>query len=175
MSDHALPVSVVWHGMFGISAQRSNEHSFQLSALDDAQSVQIAIELASVREAVAARADRSTLPSSIIRNPHTSFQLDYIVERRWRSYANMIRRAARFVADQPLDLFILSDVSTAEGAILSRLYRRRGTRVIVSLHSGWPCDPNWATWDASDTAMVPRNQHPGQALSGMADVHVIGL
>jgi hypothetical protein len=168
----------VWSGLdpFGISAQHSHEHSFHVSALDDEQSVQIAAELATVREAVAARADRSTLPSSIIRNPHASFQLDYIVERRWRSYANMIHRAAGFVADHPLDLFILSDAFTAEGAILSRLYRRRGTRVLVSLHSGWPCDPNWATWDASDAAMVPSKSaaHRVKALSGMADVHVIG-
>jgi hypothetical protein len=161
---------------YGVSAQNANEHTCYLSALDDDESAAVRSELEELRAAVNERAARSTLPSCVIRNPYFDFQLDYIVKRRWLSYANMIRRATRFVADHPLDIFILSDHFTAEAAILARLYRRRRTRVLVSLHSGWPCDVNWATWESSDAAVLPSKSAARriQALSRMDDVHVGG-
>ena len=117
---------------------------------------------------------RSRVASSEI---HTwIFNSTIIFTRRWLSYANMIRRAARFVAKTPLDLFIHSDHFTPEGAILARLYRRRRTRVIVTLHSGWPVDRDWASWDSSDSAMVPSKTCADQIreLSGMSDVFITG-
>ena len=169
----------IWSGedAYGASNQGANEYICRLSPFDDDQSAVVASELTDLRRAVADRSHRSTLPASVIRNPHLTFQLDHILGRRWLSYANMIRRAARFVPDHPLDLFILSDHFTAEGAILSRLYRRRRTRILISPHSGWPCDANWATWESSDAAMMPSRSAAIRikALSGMCDVHVTGI
>src|SRR4029077_5826250 len=119
----------------------------------------------------------SSLPGSLINNTHLDFQFDYIFARRWLYYANMIRRAGQFVAETPLDLFIHSDHFTAEGAILARLYRRSGTRIIVTLHSGWPVDRNWASWDSSDCAMVPSKSCAERIrqLSGISSIFIMGV
>ena len=153
-----------------------NEFVYRLSAADGEWSTAVSAQLADLRRQFFERRSLSTVPSCIIRNPHLDFQFDYIFTRRWLSYANMIRRAARFVAKTPLDLFIHSDHFTPEGAILARLYRRRRTRVIVTLHSGWPVDRDWASWDSSDSAIVPSKTCADQIreLSGMSDVFITG-
>ena len=136
----------------------------------------MASQLASLRIKIAENTQRSTLPASIISNSHLDFQVDYIVKRRWLSYANMIRRGARFVSQTPLDMLILADHFTAEGAILAQLYRRTRTRILIALHSAWPCDRNWATWAQADTAIVPYKSAASRLreLSGISQIHVTG-
>jgi hypothetical protein len=153
-----------------------NEHIHRLSAADGEWSTAVSEQLVELRRLFFERRSLSTVPSCIIRNPHLDFQFDYIFTRRWLSYANMIQRAVRFVAKTPLDLFIHSDCFTPAGAILARLYRRKMTRVIVTLHSGWPVHPNWASWDSSDSAMVPSKSCADRIrkISGMSDVFITG-
>jgi hypothetical protein len=157
-------------------ARSADEYIYTVAGTDVQESTAAASELADLRAAISDRSDRSTLPSSVIRNPHLRFQMDYLVERRWLSYANMIRHATTIVSNCPLDLFVLTDHFTAEGAILSHLYRRDGTRVLIWPHSAWPCDVNWATWESSDTAVMPSKSSAArlQALSGMRAVYVAG-
>jgi hypothetical protein len=160
----------------GGSRGRSCEFEFTLSGADDQWTPAMASQLSSLRIKIAEHLQRSTLPASIIRNPHLEFQIDYIITRRWLSYANMIRRAARFVSQTRLDLLILSDHFTAEGAILARLYRRRRTGILISLHSAWPVDRNWAAWEPSDRAIVLYRTAAARLreLSGMSEIHVTG-
>ena len=154
----------------------SNQYIYRLSAADGEWSTEVSAQLENLRRQFFERRYLSTVPSCIIRNPHLDFQFDYIFSRRWLSYANMIRRAACFIAKTPLDLFIHSEHFTPEGAILARLYRRRRTRIMVTLHSGWPADGDWASWDSSDSAMVPSKTCADQIreLSGISDVFVTG-
>jgi len=161
---------------FDGSVAGTNECVYHLSAADGEWSATVVAELVDLRTRFLERRALSTLPNCIIDNPHLDFQFDYIFTQRWLSYANMIWHAVRFVAETPLDLFIHSDHFTAEGAILARLYRRRGTRVIVTLHSDWPCDRNWASWTSSDCVMVPSKTCADKirALSGVSDVFVTG-
>jgi hypothetical protein len=160
----------------GGSRGRSCEFAFTLSGEDDQWSPAMASQLADLRTKIAENVQCSSLPASIIRNPHLQFQIDYIIGRRWLSYANMIRRAAHFVSQTRLDLLILADHFTAEGAILARLYRRARTRILISLHSAWPVDRNWAAWEQSDTAIVPYRTAAARLreLSGMTEIHVTG-
>ena len=158
------------------TGKSADEYLACLSDLADHETAAVETELMGLWTALNERSNRSTLPAAVIGNPQRGFQLDYVVRRRWRSYANMIRRASRLVSARPLDLFIMSDHFTPEAAILARLYRRRGTRILVSPHSMWPCDLNWATWESSDAAVMPSRSaaHRLRTLSGMRDVHVAG-
>ncbi len=160
----------------GATRTNTDEYLARLSDLDDHETAAVETELAGLWTALNERSSRSTLPAAVIGNPHLGFQLDHVVRRRWRSYANVIRRASRLVAAHPLDLFIMSDHFTPEAAILARLYRRRRTRILVAPHSRWPCDPNWATWESSDAAVMPSRSAAErlQTLSSMREVHVAG-
>ncbi len=137
----------------GLISQPDN--FFRLSDADGPWSQRIAARLDRLYEAFRRCRERSSLPEAIVRNPRLDFQFEYIIRRRWRAYANMIERAKQYVRDVPLDLFIHSDHFTAEGAILSRLYARRRTPVLIALHSSYPCDRNWASWRSGDRAMAP--------------------
>jgi hypothetical protein len=179
---HKLSSSILVYSFWGMPptfydrGPERNEYVYRLLAADGEWSTAVTAQLADLRRQFFERRPLSTVPSCIIRNPHLDFQLDYLFTRRWLSYANMIRRAARFVAKTPLDLFVHSDCFTPESAILARLYRRRRTRVIVTLHSGWPVDRNWASWVSSDSAMVPSKTCADRIreLSGMSEVFITG-
>jgi Glycosyltransferase Family 4 len=178
LGDPLLVLPSVWEMWSTLYDHRpeSNEYIYRLSAADGEWSTAVSTQLASLRGQFFERRFFSTLPSCIIRNPYLNFQFDYVFARRWLSYANMIRRAACFVAKTPVDLFIHSDHFTPEGAILARLYRRKRTRIVVTLHSGWPVNRNWASWDSSDSAIVPSKTCADQLrqLSGMSDVFITG-
>ena len=154
----------------------TNEYVYRLSPVDGEWSTEYKVRLAELRRQFLERRTLSTLPDCIIANSYLDFQFEYILTRRWLSYANMICRAVRFVAETPLDLFIHSDHFTAEGAILSRLYRRTRARILVTLHSDWPCDRNWASWHSSDSAMAPSRSCAEKIrnLSGMSEVFITG-
>jgi hypothetical protein len=149
---------------------------FRLSAADGNWSQRIANRLDKIYKKFLSRRGQSTLPDSIIRNAHLDFQFEYIIRRRWRAYANMICRGKQLVRDIPLNLFIHSDHFTTEGAVLSRLYRKRGTKILISLHSNYPCDQNWASWHRDDRAMVPSESASIRLsqLSGIKEIYKTG-
>jgi hypothetical protein len=153
-----------------------DQYTYHLSGVDGEWSTAIAVRLKDLHDHFLKARTLSTLPDCIIANPHLDFQYEYIFMRRWLAYANMISRAVRFFAKTSPDLLVISDHFTAEAAILARLFRRSGTRVLVALHSGWPCDLNWASWASSDSAMVPSNScaHRIRELSGMTNIFVTG-
>ncbi len=119
----------------------------------------IAAGLAGVWHDINEKRSKSTLPHYIIQNPFLDFQFDYIINRRWMSHAKIIQGAARYVSNHPLDVLIIPEHFTIEGAILSSLYRRTGTRIIISPHSSWPVP--FASWthenSASDLSVVWSN------------------
>ena len=162
----------VWE--HGLSPGQAEE--FQLSSADGDWSEDVSSRLAKLYGEFDRRRNRSSLPDAIVRNRHLNFQFEYIIRRRWRAYANMIHRGKRLVRDVPLELFIHSDHFTGEGAVLSRLYRREGTPVLISLHSKYPCDRNWASWDCSDRAMTPSRSAGARLreISGMREVTTTG-
>ncbi|TCK42748.1 hypothetical protein B0G84_1049 [Paraburkholderia sp. BL8N3] len=136
--------SKVW-GMPPLGAALESEREFEvfLSSSEVPSSADYARDLGKLRDQIMERRARSLLPGCIVDNPYLQFQFDHIVTRRWLGYANLIRRAVDFVKATPLDLFIHCQHFTAEGAILARLYERKGTRIMATQHSGWPVDPNW--------------------------------
>jgi hypothetical protein len=152
------------------------ELEYQLSDQDGDASSDFAAGLESLWARIRHSWPRSTLPGSIAVNGPVGAQFEYIVTRRWLGYANMISRASRFVRQVPLKLFIHSEAFTAEGAILSSLYRRAGTRILVASHSNWPGDRNWATWKSSDQAIVVSHSARRRLydLSGMRHISVVG-
>jgi hypothetical protein len=154
----------------------SQDDWFSLSAADGDWSERIAGQLENLCKDFCERRVGSTLSDSIIRNPYLTFQFEYIIRRRWLAYANMIHHGKQLVRDLPLDLFIHSDVFTAEGAVLSRLYRRKGTKILISLHSSYPCDLNWASWERSDQAMAPSKSASVRLrqISGMKNIFRTG-
>lgn len=111
-------------------------------------------KLAELWREIRERWTRSKVPESIKANPHAQFQMEYIVRRRWLAYANMIDRAAQYVANTPLDVFVHADTFTAEGAILANLYRRSGARIVVAPHTQWPCDAHWSARERTDAGLV---------------------
>lgn len=116
-----------------------------------------AADLSALWQTVERRLPQSSLSPGITQNPRLRFQFQYIIEKRWRWYAAMVRAARRLVAHTTLDVFIHSDHFTAEGAILAHFYRRQGTPIIVAPHSAWPCDPNWSVRQSSDFGIAFRH------------------
>ena len=143
-----------------------------MSAADGDWSKRVSDELEELYRKFCLRRERSTLPHVIVRNAHLDFQFQYIIRRRWLAYANMIHRGRQLVRDIPLKIFIHSDHFTAESAVLSRLYRKRGTKILVSLHSNCPCDRNWASWDRSDLALAP-SKSAAARLQQMSDIQKV--
>ncbi len=170
------PQTFVFRSTWNPGLLWSEENCFRLSAADGEWSERIAARLDRLYKEFCRRRARSTLPDSIIRNPYLDFQFEYIIRRRWHAYANMIRRGKRLVRKLPLNLFIHSDHYTAEGAVLSRLYRKQGTRILISLHSNYPCDLNWASWHRSDRAMAPSKSASMRLsqLSGIKEIYRTG-
>jgi len=88
----------------------------------------------------------------------------------------MIYRATTLAKSIPLDLLIHADHFTAEAAILASVYRRRRTRVLVGLHSGWPVDPEWAIHHPSNIGVT--NSHTAavrlEQISGMSKIFISG-
>jgi hypothetical protein len=161
------------------AARRSSagELTYCLSAAPGPWSSEITTRLCDLRDEISTRSSRSTLPGCIIRNPYMDFQWDYVIRKRWLAYANMIFRAAEFAKAVPLDLLIHADHFTAEAAILARMYRKRKARILVSPHSAWPVDSNWALHNhPSDMGMTASHSAAEnlKALSGMAKVFVAG-
>ena len=117
------------------------------------------------RQAFWHRIGRSSLPACLRDNPYLRFQFDYILTRRWFTYACYIYSAARFVRDNPLDLLIYSDHFIAEGAILAALYRRAGARTAIATHSIHACDAPFVAWHPTDSAIVRSGFAARQALS----------
>jgi hypothetical protein len=155
----------------------AGELTYCLSAAPGPWSTDITARLCELRHQISSRSSRSTLPGCIIRNRYMEFQWDYVIKNRLLAYANMIFRAAEFAKAVPLDLLIHADHFTAEAAILARLYRKRNTRILVSPHSGWPVDSNWALHNhPSDMGMTASHSAAEnlKALSGMAKVFVAG-
>lgn len=114
----------------------------------------IADKLSGLRRNIAQKIGASSLPACIRDNRYLDFQLDHIVMKRWLGYARLIRQAAAFVKKYPLDLLICSDHFTAEGAVLSHLYRREGTPIMTAPHSSWPVDINWRSPRHVDYALA---------------------
>lgn len=171
-ADSTVLFGSTWHQGRVLEGERL----YRLSAADGEWSEGVARQLDSLFAEFRRRRNRSTLPAAIIRNPRMDFQFEYIFTRRWRAYANMIRRGRKLVRDLPLDLFVHSDHFTAESAVLSRLYRRRGARVLISLHSSYPCDKNWASWHKDDAAITPTRSAAARLaqISGMKQVAATG-
>jgi hypothetical protein len=111
-------------------------------------------KLHELRKRIAKKISSSALPACIRDNRYLDFQFDHIVMRRWLGYARLIRQASAFVKERPLQLLIRSDHFTAEGAVLSHLYRRAGTPVMVAPHSSWPVDINWRAPRHADFALA---------------------
>ena len=166
-----------WEPATKASCISGGELTYCLSAAQGPWSTEIANRLRDLRTQITSRSARSTLPDCIIRNPYMEFQWDYIINGRWMAYANMIFRGAELVEAVPLDLFIHADHFTAEAAILARQYRRRKTRILVSPHSGWPVDSDWALrTQPSDFGVAGSHSAADhlKALSGMSKVFVAG-
>jgi hypothetical protein len=161
----------------GEGAQSSSvEKLCALTGDDGPWSERIAGRLSDLLTQIRMRRSHSTLPDCIIRNHHLDFQWDYVVRIRWLGYANMIKRAQSLIKVVSPDLLIHSDHFTVEAAILSALCRRRGARVLVTLHSGWPVDPDWALLDPSDLGITPSHSAAERLkqLSGISRVFVKG-
>ena len=141
-----------WGGSLVFSGQFSRQ--FQLSDGDQENTAEMAEQFGTLWRSFRSRRHQSTLPECLIGNSYLDFHWEYIITRRWLSYANMIHQAKSLTAQLPLRLFIHSDVFTAEGAILAHFYRQAGTKILVAPHSWWPCDKNWGTWKRSDSAIV---------------------
>ena len=149
---------------------------FRLSAADGPWSERISGRLAKLFEEFRRRRVRSSLPEPIIQNNRLDFQFEYIIRLRWLAYANMIHHGKQLVREVPLDVFVHSDHFTAEAAVLSRLFRKQGTKILIALHSEYPCDRNWACWDRSDRAIAPCKSAAARLrqISAMQEIFVTG-
>lgn len=124
------------------------------STRDASRDGDIAGKLRELRNSIERKIAASSLPACIRDNRHLDFQIDHIVMKRWLGYARLIRQAVEFVREHPLDLLIRSDHFTAEGAVLSHLYRKAGTPVMTVPHSSWPVDLNWRSPRHTDFALA---------------------
>lgn len=170
----------LFYSPWAVSAPRSTtdeQEEAMLTAEDRAWSVAIAGRLAELRKILDQRRDRSSLPDHVIRNPHLDFQFDHILLRRWLVIADIARRAARHVEAHPLKIFINPEMANWEGMVLSALYRRQGTKILVAPHSGWPGQTFDASWRPGDWAMVYSRLGTLrlEALSGLDRVYTIGM
>jgi len=122
------------------------------------------------------RRHASTLPPCLVQNRFLDFQHDYVIKRRWHAYGKLIAGAATVVRERPLDLFIMSDVWTAESCALATFYRRAGTPILIAPHSGWPVSVPWGSWAPRDTAMVWSRSAKDRLCqySGMTAISVTG-
>jgi hypothetical protein len=122
------------------------------------------------------RRRRSSLPLSLASNPYLEFQWEFIIRRRWLSYAGMIRNAKLVAAQFPLRLFLhCCDTATIEGSALAHFYRRAGTKILLAPHSLWPSDKNWRFVEESDSAFVffRGARRRLQRIAGLSEVYVV--
>ncbi|WP_233880388.1 hypothetical protein [Paraburkholderia flagellata] len=153
--DALLFASETWGTPLPNSADSAVSKSVvTFSSQDASRDDDIGPKLHELRKRISKKISSSSLPACIRDNRYLDFQFDHIVTKRWLGYARLIRQASALVKERPLELLIRSDHFTAEGAVLSHLYRRAGTPVMVALHSSWPVDINWRSPRHSDFALA---------------------
>ena len=121
------------------------------------------------------RREGSSLPDYVVRNPYINDQFSHIIRERWFDYSRYIHMAAHFATENPLDLLIYSDHFTPEGTIFSHLYRKFGTRVVVTPHSPHFFAAPYAAWKLSDIAIVSTGFAEMTARHcGLSEIHHVG-
>lgn len=170
----------LFYSPWAVSAPRATtdeEEEARLKPEDRAFAASMEQHLIALRTVIGQRLANSILPPAIARNPHLGFQWDHIVTKRWLSLACLARKAAGFARVCPLDIFINPEMANWEGMILSYLYRRQGTRILVAPHSGWPGPAFDASWRDGDWAMVYSRLGTKllRSMSGLDKVYTIGM